>query len=63
MIYDIRNEEDLKVTGIRYDDSGDYIAKINGFYIIETSAGDVRLCREADLDNFIKSLQKAKEIL
>lgn len=66
MILDIRNEQKEEITGIKFDDSNDYISWHPGYsgggISFHYGRGKADLCAFTDLDNFVKALYKAKEL-
>ena len=65
MIIDIRKEQEEEITGIKFDESPDYVCyhADSGYLAIVEGPGDIRLlCSPEDLDNFIAALYKAKEL-
>ena len=64
MIIDIRQEAQEEITGIKFDDSPDYITcnGIAGSVRLKQKGRNIILCNTVDIDNLIKALQKAKEL-
>lgn len=63
-ILDIRNNEAGQITAIQFDESNDFLIKQSKTTLcIKKSDGQIiPLATYADLDNFIKACEKAKEL-
>lgn len=65
-ILDIRKEQEEEITGIKFDDSCDYLTWSAGGFVAMRSkifSSEVKtLCKVCDIDNLIAALHKAKEL-
>lgn len=64
MILDIREQKEEKITGIKFDSTGDTIVIDNNYlmFLGEESNRAIILCSFYQLDNFIAACKKAKEL-
>jgi len=64
MIIDIRKEQKEEITGIKFDDSEDYITFAKDGVNLKSEANNScrYLTSYEDFDNFIAAIHKAKEL-